>query len=483
MNPLIQVTKVALLFVIAFAVTCFALSPIARALLPPPAPDGDYPGGNTAEGLDALYNLTTGSYNTAIGDLALFFNTTGSDNTASGAYALQSNTTGSNNTASGAYALVDNTTGSNNTASGFDALYINTTGGYNVAIGWFSLKSAINASFNTGVGAGTLALNTANYNTATGAGALLLNTGGANNTANGALALIYNDTGSDNSAFGEGALLHNTTGSSNNAFGSGALSNHQTGSFSNAVGVAALFADQNGEENNAFGDAALSANVSGFDNTAVGDGALQNSTGNFNTALGARSGANVATADNVICIGYNVDGGDVSDTTWVGNVYGVSTQSGTTAPVIVSNSGQLGTVASSERFKKDIAAMEKASEAILSLRPVTFHYKTDNKGTPQFGLIAEEVSKVTPALVLLDKDGKPYSVRYEAVNVMLLNEFLKEHRKLQEQEATIAQLKNDFESRLAKQERQTRALASGLEKVSAQLEASKSAARTALNDR
>jgi hypothetical protein len=118
----------------------------------------------------------------------------------------------------------------------------------------------------------------------------------------------------------------------------------------------------------------------------------------------------------------------VSNTTWIGNVYGVTTQNAGTAPVIVSAGGQLGTVASSERFKKDIVNIEKASEAILSLRPVTFHYKTDTEGTPQFGLIAEEVAKVNPALVLPDNEGKPYTVRYDAVNAMLLNEFLKEHR-------------------------------------------------------
>ena len=96
----------------------------------------------------------------------------------------------------------------------------------------------------------------------------------------------------------------------------------------------------------------------------------------------------------------------------------------------MSDDGQLGIIASSQRFKKDIANMDKASEAVLSLRPVTFHYKTDAKDTPQFGLIAEEVAKVNPALVLPDKEGKPYTVRYEAVNAMLLNEFLKSTRRL-----------------------------------------------------
>ena len=152
----------------------------------------------------------------------------------------------------------------------------------------------------------------------------------------------------------------------------------------------------------------------------------------------------------------------MSSTTWIGGVYGVTTQSGKTAPVVVSDGGQLGTIASSERFKKDIATMDKTSEAILSLRPVTFHYKTDTKDTPQFGLIAEEVAKVNPALVLPDKDGKPYTVRYDQVNAMLLNEFLKEHQTVQQQGATIARL-----------EKQIDALTAGLQKVSAQIEATK----------
>jgi hypothetical protein len=143
-----------------------------------------------------------------------------------------------------------------------------------------------------------------------------------------------------------------------------------------------------------------------------------------------------------------VGGADVSSTTWIANVYGVATLNGSTVPVIVSADGQLGTIVSSERFKRDIATMDKASDAILSLRPVTFHYKSDVNDFPQFGLIAEEVAKVNPALVLPDNEGKPYTVRYDAVNAMLLNEFLKEHRTVQElkstataQEAIITQLK------------------------------------------
>ena len=173
-----------------------------------------------------------------------------------------------------------------------------------------------------------------------------------------------------------------------------------------------------------------------------------------------------------------------SNTTWIGNVYGVTPQSGTTSSVVVSVGGQLGTLASSERFKKNISTMETASEAILSLRPVTFHYNTDTKGTPQFGLIAEEVAKVNPALVLPDKQGRPYTVRYDAVNAMLLNEFLKEHRrgeaqdrKIQEQETTIAELRSEIQNLAAMVNEQT----SELRKVSAWIETSEAKPQLAQN--
>jgi Chaperone of endosialidase len=224
-----------------------------------------------------------------------------------------------------------------------------------------------------------------------------------------------------------------------------------------------------GNNNTAVGRDALLANTTGESNVAIGRGALAfNPAGDSNLAIGIDAGNQVTTASNVICIGHT--GADVSDSTWISNIYGVTTQSGTTAPVIVSNNGQLDTVASSERFKKNIATMEKSSEAILSLRPVTFHYKRDTQDIPQFGLIAEEVAKVNPALVLPDKDGRPYTVRYDAVNAMLLNEFLKEHRTVNELRATVAQ-----------QQKQLEALTAGLQKVSAQLELNKAAPQTVLN--
>src|SRR2546422_11022742 len=121
--------------------------------------------------------------------------------------------------------------------------------------------------------------------------------------------------------------------------------------------------------------------------------------------------------------------------------------------------------------------MDKASEAILALKPVTFRYKheLDPDGIPQFGLVAEQVEKVNPDLVVRDDQGKPYTVRYEAVNAMLLNEFLKEHRKVEEQEATITHLKSAVareEAVAAQQQKQIIALTATVQKVSDKVEMS-----------
>jgi hypothetical protein len=262
-----------------------------------------------------------------------------------------------------------------------------------------------------------------------GASALQNNVEGANNTAIGYQALL-NSVTNGNTATGFQALQNTTTGDLNTATGNAALSHNTTGRINTATGFQALNANTNGLQNTAIGTSALIANTAGNANTAAGSLALSNNTsGSANVALGLEAGSNVTTASNVIVLGADVPGANVSDTTWIGNVFGVTPQSGTTAAVVVSDGGQLGTVASSERFKKDIVTMENASEAILALRPVTFHYKSDLKETPQFGLIAEEVAKVNPTLVLPDKAGKPYTVRYDAVNAMLLNEFLKEQFK------------------------------------------------------
>jgi len=249
-----------------------------------------------------------------------------------------------------------------------------------------------------------------------------------------------------------------------------------------------------GGTNTANGYQALSSNTTGIGNTAIGNGALDgNTTGDDNIALGVAAGSSVATANNVISIGAT--GANVSDTTWIDNIYATTTVSATTLPVVVSDSGQLGTAPSSARFKKEIKPMDKASETILALKPVTFQYKGDNTNIPQFGLVAEDVAKLNPDLIVRDKNGDIYTVRYDAVNAMLLNEFLKEHKKVEEQaretreqknvinqlkvsvaeqEATIAHQQTDFQFKLTEQEKQIEALTSGLQKVSAQLEASKS---------
>jgi hypothetical protein len=290
-------------------------------------------------------------------------------------------------------------------------------------------------------------------------------------------ALLFNDTGSNNTAVGSFALSANIDGVNNNAFGSGALRDHQTGSFNNVVGASALGSDQSGEFNNALGDSALSANVTGSNNTAVGDLALNNSTGDYNTALGAGAGSfhgtgsnNIYIGDrgalgdnNVIAIGAASASGIIYENTYIGGIHDTVV---TDQVVYVDSNGHLGTLASSHRYKEGIKPMGNASEALFALKPVTFRYKQkiDPSHKLSFGLIAEEVAKVNPDLISRDKEGKPQAVRYEAVNAMLLNEFLKEHVKVQ-----------NLESRLAQQQKQIESLTAGLQKVSVQLEANRPA--------
>jgi hypothetical protein len=314
------------------------------------------------------------------------------------------------------------------------------------------------------VGGGALALNNADSNTAVGAAALLLNTTGTENVAVGTDALVYNDTGSRNSAFGAFALFNNTTGVENTAIGGGVLSANTEGLDNAATGFGSLSHNTTGGANTADGSGALFNNTTGEFNTAVGQGALQaNTTGSAHVALGVGAGGSVTTAENVICIGATVGGANVSNRCYIGNIRSATTGNNNAIPVLIDSAGQLGTISSSRRFKKEIKPMDKASEAILALKPVTFHYKSDNTNRPEFGLIAEQVAKVNPDLVVRDESGEIYTVRYDAVNAMLLNEFLKEHRKIEEQEATIAQVK----SNAAKQEATITELKSGIATLSA----------------
>src|SRR5438552_290502 len=339
------------------------------------------------------------------------------------------------NTAEGTDALFSLTTGPDNTAIGFDALFSNTTG---------------------------------ESNTATGSIALSSNTTGVRNTANGYAALNCNTTGERNTATGRAALTFNTTGNNNTADGHDALFFNDTGIWNTATGSFALFSNTSANDNTAIGYFALFGNTTGNNNTANGTNALlNNTTGNENIALGNLAGSNLTTGDNNIDIGNQgvaAEAGTIrigtqgtQTATYIAGISGIPIGAG--VAVRVNASGQLGTVASSARFKDEIKPMDKASEAILALKPVTFHYKKelDPDGIRQFGLVAEDVAKVNPDLVVRDGEGKAYTVRYEAVNAMLLNEFLKEHRTVEEQKATIAQLKQDFQSRLAEQQKQIQA--------------------------
>src|SRR6266508_1489914 len=431
------------LILITFALVCFAPLQNTQAVNPPP--DGGHPRGNTAEGYLALGSLTTGAYNTAAGAGALLSNTIGEENTANGAFALFSNTEGDFNTANGSFALSGNTTGERNTATGDSALFNNNTG---------------------------------SRNTANGNPALVNNTAGDDNTAIGAFALQFNTTGDQNTATGVQALSSNTTGIVNTATGYQALQSNMNGTSNTADGVGALQDTTTGGGNTGTGFQALLNNDSGDYNTAIGLFALGSlTTGSNNTGLGRSAGTSVTTADHVICIGDNVSGANVSNSCYIGSIFGQTSSVG--AAVFINNSGKLGTTTSSRRFKEEIKRMGTASEALFALQPVTFRYKKeiDPQSTSQFGLVAEEVEKVNPDLVVRDTDGKPYTVRYDQVNAMLLNEFLKVHRKVEEQEKTMAELKSGMTALVATVKEQ----AAQIQKVSAQLEASKPAPQVVNN--
>jgi len=441
-----------LLLVIAIIVS-FVFIPLPTSVAVNPPPDGGYLNGNTAEGDNALLNLTSGSQNTAVG-----------------AAALGSNTIGGQNTATGFDALVLNRDGNGNTATGFQALFSNTSASFNTAIG----DQALNKN--------TIGLS----NTATGFDALLNNTTGSDNTATGVVALMSNTTGGNNSAMGFAALDRNTTGDNNTATGFEALFSNTTGFDNTANGVSALIFNTTGHSNTALGTEALVGNTTGSDNIAVGDAALSsNTTGSNNVALGSFAGGNLTTGSNNIDIGASVLGlareantirigkSGTQQKTFIAGISGKTVPSG--VGVIINSNGQLGTIQSSARFKEAIKPMDKASETILALKPVTFRYKEDldPDKIPQFGLIAEDVEKVNPDLVVRDEDGKLSTIRYEALNAMLLNEFLKEYRKVEEQAVVITEMKSVMakeKAARAKQEMEIRELRSNLKKVSDQLE-------------
>lgn len=360
--------KALMLSLMVLLIACVA--PVAQAVTPPP--DGGYPGGNTAEGQNALLNLTSG--------------------------------------------------------------------GYNAAIGWMSLRSASIGSFNTAVGAGTLALSNDIRNTAVGAGALLINHGGGLNTANGAFALLFNTVGSFNTASGDSALAGNIVGMDNTA-----------------SGAAALVANTTGNENTADGRETLFHNTSGSDNTAVG----------------YQAGLNATTGDGNVYIGAGMQGvAGEANHTYIRNVNTTSVSGGGTDNVTVNlTTGLLGHATSSRRYKDDIKAIDTASEALFQLKPVSFRYKKeiDQSRSLNYGLIAEEVAEVDPNLAVRDRNGQIDSVRYSAINALLLNEFLKEHQAFVEEQKKVRKLEATLDAvseRLKEQE-------ATIQRVSNQLEVSR----------
>jgi hypothetical protein len=262
-----------------------------------------------------------------------------------------------------------------------------------------------------------------------------------------------------------------------------------------------------GSENNAFGDLALSSNTSGGTNTGIGDDALFSvTTGNSNTALGDEAGSNLVDGEGNIYIGAQVQAGATDELeiirigddsafafpydTFIAGIYG---RPAGPAPLTVmcGSDGKLGANASSRRFKHDIKPIDKVSEAILALKPVSFRYNNDSTNTPWFGLIAEDVAQVSEDLIVRDKEGKPFGVRYEEVNAMLLNEFLKEHRNVAEQQSAIAELKATVtqqqrqviaqQATAAQQQKQIEALTATIQKVSDQVALSKPAPQLVAN--
>jgi uncharacterized coiled-coil protein SlyX len=411
------------------------------------------PNGNTADGSGVLINLTTGLNNSGFGFQALTQNTSGNNNTADGFRALRNNTTGKDNTATGAQALFSNTiingiSGSGNTGTGSQALKSNTTG---------------------------------SFNTATGYHALLKNNGGNFNTANGHQALASNTTGTGNTATGVNALVFSTTSAHNTAYGD-----------------SALYSNTNGDSNTATGYLALYTNKSGRLNTAVGETALYSAKGTQNIGIGTGAGANIGLGNGNICLGHTgitgdnntmrlgIDNGYVTTRTFITGVYDVN-EGGTIAAVYINSAGQLGTQppSSSRRFKHGIEPIGDVSEAVLCLNPVSFRYNGDAKATPQFGLIAEEVAKINPDLVLRDEHNEIYTVRYDAVNAMLLNEFLKEHRNVAEQQIKVAAQQStiaELKTTVAQQQKQIEALIATVRKVSDRVELSAPAPRIAANE-
>jgi trimeric autotransporter adhesin len=408
---------------------------------------------NTAAGWQALITNTSGDQNTAVGSSALTFNSTGGQNVAVGQAALYRNN-GSLNTAIGWQALNSNTSGNTNTAVGGNALFANSTGLDNVAVGYNAL-SVGNGNYNTAVGWEALNSNNGDNNTATGVQALYANTTGGANTGTGFGALYRNTTGNNNTASGYSALQGNTTGSYNSAFGLQALYSNTTGSNNTASGFDALFKNNTGAENTAYGESALYSSAGNY-NTGVGFDALYHHTsGTYNVALGWKAGFALTTGSNNIDIDNQGEAGD-NDTIRIGTegtqtvtvIAGILTNSGASgAAVLIDANGRLGVAGSSERFKTAISPMGSNTQKLARLQPVTFKYKSDPTGMLRYGLIAEEVAKVYPELVLRSATGRIDGVRYDELAPILLNEVqlqAAEIRDLKQQQKTVGEMQKEL---------------------------------------
>jgi trimeric autotransporter adhesin len=508
-------------FTLAIALCWFALSPPLKAQCPS---ECGAQGGNTAVGNNALDSLTTGINNTAVGKDALTNNTDGAYNVAIGRSALDANVSGNFNMAIGTEALQQNNANFN-LAIGFRTLFQNTTGNHLTGIGAAALRNNTTASDNTAIGSDALRENTTGeQNTAIGSAALAANTTVNGNTAVGFQALTASQTSFGNVAIGNSAL--------ESFIGAGTT---DTNGFNTAVGSFALRAETTGQENTAVGRRALQSLLTGSNNTAIGWRACDNYTGDEsgNILIGSDV-SGTAGEDNFIRIGSNLpsDGiviganpgvsamsigtgllsqgitilqtlfgstmqigrglPTVGSSTYIGGIVGFAQPTaGTVFDVsIETNAGsgnfqRLGIDTSSRRFKEDIKPMDKASEAIFKLKPVTYRIKKEsNPAQPlAYGLIAEDVAEACPALAAY-MDGQPMGVHYKEMSVMLLNEFLKEHKKVEEQQASIAELKSTVASQQKEMQVLTAQLkqqAAQIQKVSAQLEASKPAPKVVAN--
>ena len=448
---------------IALALACSAVSPAALAAprptptpTPTATPSGEDRGNNNsaAENVDALNIKTTGQYITAHGWHALSANTTGTNNTADGSYALFSNTTGGSNNAVGAYSLQNNTTGGYNDAFGDSALWRNTTGTWNVAVGTAALAD---------------------------------NTTGWSNIAVGGDSLSANTTGLENTAMGAAALESNTTGNGNVAVGAAALASRTGASWqlqgaNTAVGYSALSytgaewgSGSGGDGNTAMGDRAMEFNVDGSFNCAFGLLALSADNGETdsmeNAAIGDRAGYGLRTGIGNVYIGEHEMARDPSENyhTYIHNINTTSVSGGSADTVTIDlNTGLLGHLTSSRRHKEDIKGMDNASDTLYRLKPVTYRYKKeiDRNQVLDYGLIAEDVAEIDPNLALRNGKGEIESVRYNAINVMLLNEFLKEHKAFVEEQTKVTKLEAGVAGLLATVKEQ----AAQIEKVSAQVQ-------------